>query len=130
MTWEATSFLIALPGGPYVVGGYTYRGLGLHLGVPASPKGRRPAKWILSHLGSGHSVAHLDGATDVVFALAREIADAGDWSFDHLEGWRNHFPDAREKVDAILQRSRAGARTKGAGASEDIARTISLARSA
>ena len=61
MSWEPDTFELAYHSGPYRVAGYTYRGLGLYMIAEASLKGRRPPRWSLIHLGSGHRVCILKG---------------------------------------------------------------------
>src|SRR4051812_21195230 len=94
--------------GPRQTRGYTYRGLGLHIVSSGyqSKKGRTrvPPMWRLTHLGSGHGITSLRGELDTVLPPATEIAEAGDWSFDGLDGWKNQFPDARERMDEVLSR--------------------------
>lgn len=130
MSWTPETFLIAMPGGPAKRHGYVYRGLGLYLIMPASPKGRRPAQWSLTHLGSGHCLAMLKGDVSTAFPIATEIAEAGDWTFDGLKGWKNHFPDAAERVREILERAGSrGKMTGGGNSNEGVAREIAMARS-
>ena len=57
--WRPANFLVASPGGAEMAHGYTYRGLGLHIVIYGSPKGRRPPTWNLMHLGTGHSVCSM-----------------------------------------------------------------------
>ncbi|PXW76001.1 hypothetical protein C7451_106165 [Blastomonas natatoria] len=128
MSWKPETFKVAMPYGPADVPGYTYRGLGLHLIMQQSPKGRRPAMWSLSHLGSGHRIAIINGNVATAFPIASEIAEAGDWEFDSLHGWKDRFPDAKEKVDEILARSKIGKRGSGIGYSEETAQQIAQSR--
>lgn len=88
-------------GTPVPVAGYTYRGLGLHIGVNPSPKGKRPARWVLTHLNTGHRIGFLDGNVATAFPVASKIAEAGDWDFLSFEGWRDRFPDVRERLAEI-----------------------------
>lgn len=104
MSWEPEIFETAQYYGPSKVAGYTYRGLGLHMVMEPSPKGRRPARWNLSHLGSGHLVGVLTGDVATAFPVAGEVAEAGDWEFLSLDGWKDRFPDAAEKVREIAAR--------------------------
>jgi hypothetical protein len=71
-----------------------------------SPKGRRPARWALIHLGTGHRLAYLDGDVATAFPVATEIAEAGDWDFLSLLGWKDKFPDGREKLEEVCARHR------------------------
>lgn len=129
MVWQPSHFDLAYPTGPYRVAGYVYNGLGLHQAIGASPKGKRPPTWTLTHLGSGHRVASIKGTVADAFPVATEIAEAGDWTFDGLYGWRNQFPDAFERVKEIIarhaKRAKLGAR---GGACEEVAQQIALAR--
>lgn len=112
MTWKPETFPIAV--GPQSIdrrAGYTYRGLGLHMVMKASPKGRRPPRWKLTHLGSGHGVAHIDGAVADAFPIASEIAECSEWDFDGLNGWRNRDPELPKKVLEILERTRSAPRS-------------------
>lgn len=102
--WKAETFEIALLSGPHAIAGYTYRGLGLHFVSKASPKGRRPVRWALIHLGTGHCMAYLDGDVITAFPVATEIAEAGDWDFLSLQGWKDKFPDGREKLEEVCAR--------------------------
>lgn len=129
MVWTSEAFYLAMPGGPYKVRGFTYRGLGLHLRLNGSAKRRRPSHWRLSHLGSGHALVSLWGEFDVVTAAASEIAELGDWDFISLEGWRDRFPDAKERMDEVLDRNPTIAKPAfGSRASHDLAREIAMLR--
>ena len=98
--------------------GYTYRGLGIYQTVAPSPKGRRPAKWSLTHLNTGHCIAELAGSVAAVFPIATEIAEAGDWDFLSLEGYKDRFPDAGKVVMKIIARhGKLVSRSKSTGAS-------------
>jgi hypothetical protein len=132
MTWIKETFLIALPNGPTPRSGWTYGGCGVHQSIEGSPKGRRPPTFTVTHLGSGHALAHIDAIFDRTIEIATEIADAGDWSFDGLDGYKNQFPDAPKKVGAIIARHRRIARRfhkDGVQAAhEGVAREIAMAR--
>lgn len=84
--------------------------------------------WSLSHLGSGHRIAILHGDVATAFPIASEIAEAGDWEFDSLHGWKDRFPDAKEKVDEILARSKRGNRGSSIGHCEATAQQIAQSR--
>lgn len=128
--WPAASFQVAMPQGPVKRDGYAWRGLGLFLAVAGSPKGRRKPKWSLTHLGSGHAIAFIDGDVREVFPVATEIALAGDWTFDGLEGWRNQFPDAPAKMAEIAARHKHLTKSSGAHRNEDVARAVAASREA
>ncbi|WP_068093385.1 hypothetical protein [Novosphingobium rosa] len=102
--WCAETFEVALPSGPTPKAGYVYRSLGLWQEIRPSPKGRRPAQWSLTHLGTGHKVCSIRGDVATAFPVATEIAEAGNWDFLSLEGWKDRFPDVYEVVGEILSR--------------------------
>lgn len=104
MTWKPETFEVAMPWGVSAKTGYTYRGLGLWQVMAPSPKGRRPAVWSLTHLGSGHMICGLKGDVATAFPVATEIAEAGDWDFLSLSGWKDRFPDAVARIREILAR--------------------------
>lgn len=125
--WPAAMVVVAMPSGPLDKPGYAWRGLGLFQAIPGSPKGRRPATWSLTHIGSGHAIAFLKGDVRTVFPIASEIALAGDWTFEGLDGWRNQFPDASERVSEIIARyPKIVSRAAGGGRNEDIARAVAM----
>ena len=129
--WTPGKILVSAPWHPNgyrSVDGYVYRDLGLYMALNGSPKGRRPPRWILLHLGSGHSVCWIKGHVKDAFPIATEIAECGDWSFDGLEGWRNVDRELPEKFNAI-QRKYPELVDRGAGnQSEESARAIAIAR--
>lgn len=102
--WRPETFEVALPGGPTRKAGYVYRGLGIWQEMQPSPKGRRPAQWSLTHLGSGHKVCSIKGDVRTAFPVATEIAESGDWDFLSLEGWKDRFPNVHEVIGEILSR--------------------------
>jgi hypothetical protein len=99
--------------------------------IKASPKGRRPPTWRLTHLGSGHAIASIVGTTARTFPIASEIAECGDWSFEGLEGWKNVEPDLPQKLVDIAERHKKYCKVRaGGGGNAEIARSIAMARSA
>ena len=110
------------------VDGFTYRGLGIHLEMEGSPKGRRKPRWNLSHLGSGHLVTSINAHRSEAFAIATEIAEAGDWEFDSFAGMGDRFPNARDEVERILASHGRERLATNAQPSEDLARSIALSR--
>lgn len=131
MIWTPTVFPIAcVQHSIDFRAGYTYRGLGLHMVAKASPKGRRPPRWKLTHLGSGHGVAHIDGKVADAFPIATEVAECGDWDFDGMDGWRNRDPDLPTKVRDVLAKypKRAKFTTGRIGGSDEAARLVLNAR--
>lgn len=99
--WQKGVFFVAREHQPIQSTGHVYRGLGLTLIQPASPKGRRRPVWNLIHLGSGHLIIRIKENVGPAFAIATEIAQAGDWTFDGIHGWKNQFPDVYEKIAVI-----------------------------
>jgi hypothetical protein len=96
--WKPETFETALNTGPHLVAGYTYRGLGLY---GESSRDGKSGSWTLTHLGTGHMLAHISGGVQKAFPVATEIAEAGDWDFLSLQGWKDRFPDAPERLDEI-----------------------------
>lgn len=102
--WAPANIVVAGMSCPFTRAGYVYRGLGMWVSRPASPKGRRPTCWSLTHLGSGLRVAAISGALTAALAIAAEIAEAGDWEFESPDGWRNADPELPHRVHAIVDR--------------------------
>ena len=126
--WTREAFLIANPDGPAAKRqGWTYRGLGLWMMIPGSLKGRRKPLWSITHLGSGHLVVAIEAAKETAIAIATELAEAGDWSFEGLEGWKNQFPEAHQVVLALMTRYKCARRT-GTATCEAAAQQIAAAR--
>ena len=98
--WKPAQFQIAMPSGPTTVSGYEHFELGLHL---ITGRGKK-AKWILTHLGTGLRLCEIEGSVAVAFQVATEIAEAGDWGFISMEGYKDRFPDAAQKMAEILNR--------------------------
>ena len=101
MTWTPETFSVAWASGPHTVTVYTYRGLGLHMLYSGSPTGRMPGRWSLTHLNTGHRLAIIDGNVATAFPIAFDIAEAGDWDFLSLGGYKDKFPDALEQLEKI-----------------------------
>lgn len=125
--WVPDKFMIALPWGPEIRKGFTYNGIGVHLVLKGSPKGRRKPRWHISHLGTGHAIAYVEVAAEKLQQIVTEIAEAGDWTFDGLDGWKNQFPDAPDKLREISGRYPVR-RLGGAGNLEHVAQSIAAAR--
>lgn len=104
--------------------GWTYRGIGL-VGETS-----RLGWWYIVHLNSGHAVARIRGGTEAQLKdMAADIADAGDWSFEGLDGFRNMFPDAADRVHEIVTRHRPELkRRKSPGPNPVHAKAIALLR--
>lgn len=128
--WKAQGFLVAdiWNEKPRRVAGYVYRGLGLQLLIKASPKGRRPPTWGLTHLGSGHTVCMITGHVATAFPIAFEIAQCGDWDFDGLNGWINRDPELPKKVRSILDKHLKVIKIGAGGSSDAAARAVAMAR--
>ena len=127
--WTKESFLIAGIAGPVMRRGWTYRGLSLHKLQEGSPKGRRKARRTVSHLNSGHRLISITADEELVFSIATELAEAGDWTFEGLYGWKNQFPDAPDVVATLTTRHRCVSHG-GGGSYEGIAQQIAAARHA
>ena len=121
--WKPETFQVAFPGGPTYRAGYVYRGLGIFQAIGPSPKGRRPAEWSLTHLGTGHKICLIKGDVRTAFPVATEIAEAGDWDFLSLEGWKDRFPDMKEVVGAIIERH-AKIATRGGSVGHENSRAV------
>lgn len=130
--WQPNEFLIADTWSPekcHKVAGYTCRGLGIHVVIQGSPKGRRPPTWSLTHLGSGHVVVRIAGKVAEAFLIASEIAECSEWdAFDGLDGWRNTDPGLPDKVREIMTRYPKAVSRGGGWHSHEAARAIATAR--
>ena len=132
--WQPGQFLIAGLRGPEKVNGYIYRSLGMWRAPRFVDRRKRylehfrQSTWSLTHLGSGHSICHIVAPMQDAFEVATEFADATDWDFDSLGGWRDRDPDLPDKVCTLLDKhARIIYRTKGES-SEAIARQIAEVR--
>ena len=74
MKWNLKRFLIATPEGVQEVEGYVYKGLGVTLSL--GPAGMHAPLWKVTHLGSGHPLAHLKAQRDRAVEIATEIGRA------------------------------------------------------
>lgn len=132
MGWTAENFEIAMADAPKTVTGWTWRGLGLHqISAGYHSKNRKrtlPPQWALSHLGSGHRIIGLFGEFAHVQIVATEIAIAGDWDFLSLEGWKDRFPDAKDRLLAIVRRHPTICRAQGGASCRDVAMQIAANR--
>lgn len=127
--WKPGYYLIAYGDFTTEIYGRTNAGLGITMSVRPSPAGVRPAEWSLTHLGSGHRVCIIAAAEVEAFAIADDIAGAGDWSFDGLFGWQNRDPELMDRLGAILVRHGKCLSRAGSGqANENAARLIVEAR--
>lgn len=106
--WKQGRFRVSGSGAILTRDGWTYNGLGItQVGSIFAPR------WHIIHLNSGHAIARIDkGSLASMQALAAEIADAGDWSFDGLTGFQNQFPDAAERVHEIVMKHRPDLRRR------------------
>jgi hypothetical protein len=127
--WQPRDFLIAHVAGPQTVPGYVYRGLGIHMQMKGSPKGRRKPVWALTHLNTGHAICRLHGLVADAFPIATEVAECSDWAgFDGLTGWRNQDPDLPEKVKAIAAKNPKIMTSGGSVSSHEAALAVAEAR--
>lgn len=97
MTWVPDKIKRAL--GPDIVidVGWTYRHLGL---VDIGSE-----HWWIIHLNTGHGIAMMVGDPIEVMAVATEIAEATNWDFEGLTGWKNYDPDLPKKMGEIWARN-------------------------
>lgn len=96
--WKPVEFQIHHGSAAVSVAGYEHRNLGLHILTGKKDK----AVWSLTHLGTGLSICKIKGGVRTVFPVATEIAEAGDWGFISMEGYKDRFPDARAVVEGIM----------------------------
>jgi hypothetical protein len=68
------------------------------------------------------------GKVAEAFVIASEIADAGDWEFDGLYGWRNRDPELPEKVFAIMAKYPKALYRPDGASSDESAQAIAVAR--
>jgi hypothetical protein len=74
--------------------GWIYRGVGIrHAG---------PKRWNLIHIGTGHRLCCIDSLDPM--PAATDIAEAVDWDYSSLDGWKNVSPDMPEKFNEIMDR--------------------------
>lgn len=99
--WKKGKYLEAYSYGPITVEGHLYKGLALRKVANASIKTGSLPTYCLTHCGTGHRVLRIIARCAMAFKIATEIADAGDWSFTSLDGWKNQFPDAHKKLKAL-----------------------------
>lgn len=128
VTWQASSYQIANPGGTRAVVGVVFKGLGLHMVAPPSPKGRVPGYWVLTHLNSGHRIAALTGPAAQVKAVATEVAELTDWDFAGVDGYRNMDPELPKRFAEVTKRHPGMFRVGGVGHAREQASAIYSAR--
>ena len=127
--WVPSDFLIAATYGvPASVHGYVYRGLGLHMSMRESPKGRRPPTWALTHLNTGHRICAIKGSVATAFPIATKFAESGDWDFSSLIGWKDRSPNLMNNVRAVLREHADECSRSTVGADEAAAREIAISR--
>lgn len=127
--WKSEDFLIAAPGGPSSRHGFVYRGLGVHKIIGASPRGRRPPLWSVTHLGSGHRVGNIHAHIVRAFDIATMVAECVEWDWNGLDGYRNIEPDLAQKLrDFVNQFGKEFALTSGSGYDKESALEIAMAR--
>lgn len=69
----------------------------------------------------------ISGSEEQAKLVAQEVAAWGDWSFDSLNGWRNHIPDLWPRVSELAARDSAVQQTSGTE-DEELARKVAEAR--
>lgn len=119
-----------------VVAGWTYRGLGLlrFSGMEAKYVRKDGSRrlwesWSITHLNTGHFVAHLLSiSAERALRLATDLADAADWDFDGLNGWQNVEPDLPKIYKAWQQRYGLVRTAVGYGHDDAAARAIGSKR--
>jgi hypothetical protein len=98
--WKPAEYLIHHGSDAVKVAGYEHRDLGMHL----INRVRGKAEWSLTHLGTGLQLCRIKGDVRTAFPIATEIAEAGDWGFISMVGYKDRFPDAANKLAEILGR--------------------------
>lgn len=98
MKFEAGSYLVVIAGEPTPVDGFVYQGVGLSLASDTE------SLWVLTHLQSGHAICFAVATIGIALEAAAEVAEATDWSFDGVAGWRNRDPDLPKKMQALFER--------------------------
>ncbi len=106
--WKPAEYLIHFGADAVTVSGYEYRDLGMHM-VGSKTKPR----WSLTHLGTGLKLCVIDGDVRTAFPIATEIAEAGDWGFISIVGYKDRFPDAAEVLGKILTKHAGKTRRYG-----------------
>lgn len=83
-----------------------YNGLGLYCLLPQIEIGafKSTPVWGLYHLNTGHLIVSIRGEEQTAKNIGAEIAGLGDWTFDGLEGWRNVFPEVKERLTELIAR--------------------------
>jgi hypothetical protein len=64
------------------------------------------------------------------FAIADQLAELGDWTFDGLYGWQNASPDLMDKVKALRACLPTYVDFGDGNRDEDAARAVAYARAA
>ena len=103
--WQPRDFLIGdIHTTVRRVVGYARGGLGLDMRFNASPKGRRPPAWALSHLATGHRIVMIEAHQAEAMEIADQFVALTDWDFIGLDGWRNRDPELAQKVRDLTKR--------------------------
>lgn len=126
--WEPGVFLVANEYGPVEEDGFLYRSLGMFQVTRGSPKGRRPPRWSLTHLGTGHRIVLIEAHTAQAFEIATEFAECTDWDFNSTQGWRDRDPDLMSKLTDLFAKYPAADRNGGRMGSEKVAQQIARMR--
>jgi hypothetical protein len=121
--WRVQKYLIGLPPDTQEMRtGLVYRELGLHQAYDDV--------WSLTHLNSGHRAFTLYGLLGDIVEAATAIAEAVDWSFKGLEGWKSD-PDFLKKLEAATAKyPETVNRAVGENRSDTVAADIASLRSA
>ena len=127
MPFEPGTILCAHQTMPIPHAGYVYNGVGIYKTQEGSPKGRRPPKWALIHLGSGHRICIIAAHFLDACHIAYDIANLGDWSFDGIKGWKNVDPELPRKLEDYAAKDMRIELTPGKG-NENAARAVLMSR--
>ncbi len=128
MDWQPGKYLLALVIEPEMVDGFIYRGLGMYNVAKGSPKGRRTPLWLLTHIGTGHSICSIMAQDEEALRLGALVADCGNWDFDSLLGWRDRDPELLNRAMAIIEANPKQMERTGSPSNHESARRVAEAR--
>lgn len=127
--WTPAKHLIAVFDDIHEVNGWTYRGIGIRLTFRASPKGRRPSRYVLTHLGSGHRVFLINVKESKAFEIATDLAECVEWDWGGLDGYKNIEPNIKQKLrDTVVRWPGLVEFSSGNGSSSESAHAIAEMR--
>jgi hypothetical protein len=126
--WKSAPFFIATKEGVVSREGKIYNGLGYDLRQPVGTSLAVDSIWAVTHLGTGHAICHIEGTEPEIAVIATEFAQAGNWNFASLDGWKNVDPDLLEKIKTILKKHHVSVFRYGTGTLEEAAQQIAEAR--